>query len=117
MQHQVTHSRDLGELDEPQSRPFISAGVNDGKGVMFVSHTGAVHPSGFLPVDCGSFPDSSVVDIYQNSTVFQSLRDPKLLHGKCGECEYHNLCGGSRARAYAVTGDLLAEEPDCIYQP
>jgi radical SAM protein len=117
MQHRVTHSRDLAELDEPRSRPFISAGVNDGKGVMFVSHTGVVHPSGFLPINCGSFPDQSVVDIYQNSSVFRSLRNSKLLHGKCGRCEYKNICGGSRARAFAVTGDLLAEEPDCIYQP
>ena len=118
IQHQIKNSKDLAELDQQSpGRPFIPAGVNDGKGVMFVSHTGVVHPSGFLPIDCGSFPQTSVVDIYQNSTVFQSLRDSKLLEGKCGRCEFRNVCGGSRARAYAVSGNILAEEPDCIYQP
>ena len=118
IQHQVKNSKDLADLDRPSpGRPFIPAGVNDGKGVMFVSHTGTVHPSGFLPIECGSFPQDSVVDVYQNSTVFQSLRDGNLLEGKCGACEFRNVCGGSRARAYAVSGNLLAEEPDCIYEP
>lgn len=92
-------------------------GVNDGRGVMFVSHTGQVFPSGFMPIDCGRFPGQSVVDIYQNSHVMQQLRNPDLLHGKCGICEYRSVCGGSRARAYALTRDPLASEPDCVYQP
>jgi radical SAM protein len=118
IQHRVKNAKDLADLDQfSPGRPFNQAGVNDGKGVMFVSHTGVVHPSGFLPIDCGSFPQESVVDIYQNSTVFQSLRDSDLLEGKCGLCEFRNVCGGSRARAYAVSGNFLAEEPDCIYQP
>lgn len=98
-------------------RPFIPAGVNDGKGVMFVSHAGMIHPSGFLPVVCGMFPMQSVVDVYQDSPIFQRLRDSSQLEGKCGRCEFHNLCGGSRARAYAVTDNMLAEEPDCDYIP
>jgi radical SAM protein len=92
-------------------------GVNDGKGVMFVSHTGRVYPSGFMPIDCGKFPDRSVVDVYQNSETMQKLRNPDLLHGKCGHCEFRSVCGGSRARAYALTRDPLAAEPDCVYIP
>ncbi len=92
-------------------------GVNDGKGIMFISHTGEIHPSGFLPITCGVFPFDHVVDVYQRSSTFQLLRDPTALHGKCGACEFRQICGGSRARAYALTGDLCAEEPDCIYIP
>lgn len=90
-------------------------GTNDGKGVMFVSHTGEIYPSGFLPVTCGRFPLDSVVRVYQQATLFKSLRDSDLLGGKCGTCEYRNICGGSRARAFAMTGNPLAEEPDCQY--
>lgn len=97
--------------------PFITAGINDGKGVMFVSHTGVVYPAGFLPVLCGSFPAQNVVNIYQNSPVFRALRDPERLEGKCGQCEFRQICGGSRARAYAVTGNMFAAEPDCSYIP
>lgn len=92
-------------------------GVSDGKGVMFVSHTGQIFPSGFLPIPCGRFPADSVVDVYQRSEMFQALRDPNRLQGKCGVCEFRHVCGGSRARAYAVTGDPLGEERDCVYVP
>lgn len=92
-------------------------GVNDGKGVMFISHAGLVHPSGFMPVVCGMFPLADIVEIYQSSPIFQALRDSTRLEGKCGRCEYRNICGGSRARAYAVTGNPYAEEPDCAYDP
>ncbi len=92
-------------------------GVNDGKGVFFVSHTGSVYPSGFMPILCGRFPEKSIIDIYQNSDLLRSLRDGDLLKGKCGLCEYRQICGGSRARAYAVTRDPLAAEPDCVYIP
>jgi radical SAM protein with 4Fe4S-binding SPASM domain len=102
---------------EGRARGPRQIGTNDGRGVMFVSHTGEIYPSGFLPVRCGRFPADSLVNIYQNSLLFQSLRNADGLHGKCGKCEYRNLCGGSRARAYAMTGDALGEEPDCIYQP
>lgn len=92
-------------------------GVNDGRGVMFVGHTGKVYPSGFLPLECGQFPRDHLVQTYQHSPVFLALRDADRLGGKCGQCEFRKLCGGSRARAYAVTGDYLAQEPDCAYQP
>ena len=92
-------------------------GVGDGKGVMFVGHTGEIYPAGFLPIECGRFPRDSVVDVYQNQTLFRALRNPDQFRGKCGICEYRYVCGGSRARAYAVTGDPLETEPDCVYEP
>jgi radical SAM protein len=91
--------------------------VNDGKGFLFVSHTGNVYPSGFLPIHAGNIRETPLSDIYRNSPIFKSLRDTSKLEGKCGACEYKEICGGSRARAYAVTGDPLAQEPCCIYQP
>jgi radical SAM protein with 4Fe4S-binding SPASM domain len=95
----------------------MSAGVNDGNGVMFISHVGKIYPSGFMPMFCGRFPAAHVVKVYQNSPVFRSLRDVDRLEGKCSLCEFRQICGGSRARAYAVTGNPFAEEPDCAYVP
>lgn len=92
-------------------------GVNDGKGFVFVSHRGEVYPSGFLPVSAGNILRQPLVEIYQNSPLFRELRDCSKLKGKCGRCEFNNVCGGSRARAYAVRGDPFAEEPCCSYIP
>jgi radical SAM protein with 4Fe4S-binding SPASM domain len=92
-------------------------GVGDGKGIMFVSHRGEIYPAGFLPLLCGRFPDDSVVDVYQQHPTFLALRDPDHFKGACGICEYRYVCGGSRSRAYAVTGDVLETEPDCVYVP
>ena len=89
--------------------------VNDGDGFVFISHTGDVMPSGFLPLKCGNIRDADIIDIYRNSAVFKQLRDRTLLKGKCGTCGYRGSCGGSRARAYAMTGDYLAAEPFCVY--
>ena len=91
-------------------------GLNDAKGFVFISHFGEVFPSGFLPVSAGNVRRQSLADIYRNSPLFVSLRDTSQLKGKCGVCEFRNVCGGSRARAYALTGDPLAEEPCCVYQ-
>jgi radical SAM protein with 4Fe4S-binding SPASM domain len=91
--------------------------VNDGKGFLFISHTGNVYPSGFLPIHAGNIRETPLSEIYRNAPIFKSLRDTSKLEGKCGACEYKEICGGSRARAYAVTGDPLAQEPCCIYQP
>jgi radical SAM protein len=91
--------------------------VNDGKGFMFISHVGNVYPSGFLPIHAGNVRETPLAEIYRESPIFKSLRDTSKLEGKCGACEYKEICGGSRARAYAVTGDPLAQEPCCIYQP
>jgi radical SAM protein with 4Fe4S-binding SPASM domain len=91
--------------------------VNDGKGFMFISHVGNVYPSGFLPIHAGNIRETPVAEIYREAPIFKSLRDTSKLEGKCGACEYKEICGGSRARAYAMTGDPLAQEPCCIYQP
>jgi radical SAM protein len=91
--------------------------VNDGKGFCFISHTGDVCPSGFLPLAAGNVRRQSVVEIYRTAPLFRSLRDATQLRGKCGRCEFREVCGGSRARAYAVTGDYLAEDPSCVFQP
>ena len=93
-----------------------AAGINDGKGFVFISHTGEIYPSGFLPVSAGNVRRDSLVDVYRHSPLFLELRDSDHLGGKCGRCEYRNLCGGSRSRAYALTGDWLAEEQRCVYQ-
>ncbi|WP_232549281.1 TIGR04053 family radical SAM/SPASM domain-containing protein [Propioniciclava soli] len=91
--------------------------VNDGDGFIFVSHTGDVYPSGFLPVKAGNIRDDDIIDIYRHAQVFTDLRDRSLLKGKCGVCGHRDACGGSRARAYAMTGDYLAEEPFCAHEP
>jgi heme b synthase len=88
-----------------------------GSGVCFVSHKGEVFPCGYLPVEAGNLRKQSLQEIWQHSPVFARLRDNSLLAGKCGLCEFQNVCGGCRARAYGITGDYLAEEPFCIYQP
>ena len=92
-------------------------GVNSGKGFCFVDHIGGVYPSGFLPKLAGDVRDNPIYEIYRNSPIFKDLRNMALLKGKCGHCEFNNVCGGSRARAYAMKGDCLAEEPFCNYQP
>lgn len=93
------------------------AGINDGKGFVFISHSGEIFPSGFLPLSAGNVRRDSILDIYRNSPLFRSLRNSENLLGKCGDCEYRNLCGGSRSRAYALTGNYLESDPNCVYQP
>lgn len=92
-------------------------GVNDGDGFVFVSHTGEIFPSGFLPVSAGNVRSDDLVRVYRESSLFRELRDRERLKGKCGVCEYRAVCGGSRARAYAVTGDWLESEPFCAHVP
>lgn len=92
-------------------------GLNDGKGFVFISHTGEVFPSGFLPLTSGNIRQQSLASIYRDSPLFCSLRDTAQLGGKCGHCEFKEVCGGSRSRAYALTGDPMAEEPCCSYMP
>lgn len=92
-------------------------GVNDGDGFVFISHIGDVYPSGFLPVACGNVREQPLTDIYRSSPIMKQLRDKSLLKGKCGVCEFKGICGGSRARAYAVTGDYLESDPYCAYVP
>ncbi|OSX55458.1 TIGR04053 family radical SAM/SPASM domain-containing protein [Anoxybacillus ayderensis] len=92
-------------------------GVNDGNGFVFVSHTGDVMPSGLLPIVCGNVREQPLSHIYRESEVMKQLRQPDLYKGKCGICEFRYVCGGSRARAYAVTGDYMESEPFCVYVP
>ena len=106
--------REGKDLSEVWSRVARTA-TNDGKGVCFISHIGEVHPSGFLPIPCGNVRKQSVVEIYRTSPVFQALRDPDNLKGKCGRCHFKTICGGCRARAYGYSGDYLGSEPCCVF--
>jgi radical SAM protein len=111
-------SVDLGTRNAETSRAISMAqsAVNAGKGFCFVSRTGDVFPSGFLAQSVGNVRHQSIVELYRDSPVMKQLRNPNLLKGRCGQCEYRVLCGGSRSRAFALTGDYLAEDPSCDYQ-
>lgn len=127
LQHKVAERRNGGSNDNDVLTDGVAfslsdgigraRGVNDGDGFMFVSHVGDVFPSGFLPVRAGNVREHDLVDVYRNSTLFRTLRDRSQLKGKCQVCEYRPVCGGSRARAYAVTGDYLEAEPFCAHVP
>lgn len=91
--------------------------VTDGNGVVFVDHVGQICPSGFLPIPAGNVRTDDLVHVYRETPLFRSLRDPARLGGRCGRCEWRERCGGSRARAFAATGDPLAEDPGCAYDP
>lgn len=91
--------------------------VNSGKGFAFVDFRGEICPSGFLPIAAGNVRKNKLADVYRTSPLFRALRDPRRLKGKCGACEFSAVCGGSRARAYAMTGDYLETDPFCAYQP
>jgi radical SAM protein len=92
-------------------------GVTDGSGFVFISHTGEISPSGFLPLVCGNVREEKLSDVYRNHPVFTSIRSPELYTGKCGVCDYSRMCGGSRARAYTATGDYMGSDPACAYTP
>lgn len=105
-------------LERKNGRRGVRVGsTGDGKGFLFISHLGEIYPSGFLPVSAGNVRTDDVVDVYRNSALFRALRDPDGFKGKCGLCEYRSICGGARARAYAVTGDYLESDPFCAYVP
>jgi AdoMet-dependent heme synthase len=92
-------------------------GVTDGSGFVFISHTGEISPSGFLPLVCGNVREEKLSDVYRTHPVFTSIRSPELYTGKCGVCDYSRMCGGSRARAYTATGDYMGSDPACAYIP
>lgn len=110
-------SAELGLLDSAVRPRRPPMDVNAGRGFVFVSHVGNVHPSGFLPLNAGNVRAARLTDVYRESPLFTSLRDPGRLKGRCGECEFAAVCGGSRSRAFGVTGDPFAEEPWCGYRP
>jgi AdoMet-dependent heme synthase len=114
LQQKVARSEIAGIADGIGRAP---RGVNDGQGVAFVSHTGDIYPSGFLPVSCGNVRGAGLAKIYRKHPLFLFLRNPEALEGKCGDCEFKRVCGGSRARAYALRGNALAHDPACAYQP
>ncbi len=103
----------------PRAHPAhgFSRGCMAGFGFCFVSHIGEVGGCGYLPLLAGSVRQASLVEVYRQSPLFKSIRDPNLLQGRCGICEYRVLCGGCRARALGATGNYLEEEPFCTYQP
>lgn len=112
--------RIMAQRDGKFSKKGLNAktgGCLGGKAYCFISRTGKVYPCGYLPVKAGDVTKSGFKDIWKNSKVFEDLRKPEKLKGKCGKCEYKKLCGGCRARAYSATGDYLEEEPYCVYQP
>jgi radical SAM protein len=94
-----------------------SYGIRDGHGIMFVSNTGDICPAGFLPLPVGNVRQDHIVDMYRNSPLFRQLHDPSQFEDRCGVCDYRTLCGGSRARAYAATGNPLASDPICVFDP
>jgi radical SAM protein len=108
---------DLSPEKLPDTIGRAPRGLNDGKGFVFISHTGEVFPSGFLPMTAGNIRLQPLAEIYRESPLFKRLRDAANLEGKCGACEFKNICGGSRARAYALTGNPFGEEPCCSYVP
>jgi len=103
---------------EPVTPPAVKmTPTRDGKGILFVSHDGEVYPSGFLPINTGKVPKESLSSIYRINPTFVALREPANLKGRCGRCEYRDVCGGSRSRAFAEYGDAFEEDPACPYTP
>lgn len=105
-----------------EARPTIRDGwprpvTNDGRGTMFISHQGEIYPSGFLRLRTGIVWTDNLVDTYRSSPVIGALRDTTRLKGKCGVCQFNEVCGGSRTRAYGMTGDMLGTDPSCAYVP
>ena len=110
------HLPDVPLEERPKNHEYYSVpAIGDGKGFVFISHTGDVCPSGFLEIACGNVRQDNVLEIYRKDPTFQRLRDVSRTNGKCGFCDYGELCGGSRARAYGFSGDPFGPEPSCAY--
>jgi radical SAM protein len=99
------------------SSAYRGFGIRDGHGIVFVSHTGEICPAGFLPLVVGNVRQDRIAEVYRTAPVFKSLHDPSTFEGRCGRCQYHMLCGGSRARAFEATGNALASDPFCTHEP
>jgi radical SAM protein with 4Fe4S-binding SPASM domain len=111
------HDRLIERAGPPREQPSAhTSATRDGKGIVFVGYDGQVTPAGFLPLEMGCVKDQPLAQIYRDNP---TLRDIRAAHftGKCGRCEWADLCGGSRARAYAATGDPLASDPSCVWEP
>ncbi len=118
LEHHAKHKA-IGVLQDVDEHGQVKGprGINDGSGFLFVSHTGSIYPSGFLPISAGNVRTDDVAQVYRTSPLFQALRDPDSIGGKCGVCPFRRVCGGSRARAFAMTGDMMGEDPLCAYIP
>lgn len=92
-------------------------GVNDGNGFLFIDHCGVICPSGFLPLPCGNVRHDDLATVYRTHPTFVGLRTPERFAGKCGRCPFQRICGGSRSRTYALTGDACGSDPTCVYVP
>ncbi len=92
-------------------------GVNSGNGFLFVSHLGEIMPSGFLPIPVGNVRQMPLAEAYREAPLFRQLRTPEHFKGRCGRCEFRDICGGSRSRAYGITGDPFETDPWCSYEP
>ena len=119
VREQEIGSRGQGSGEEKGGNPLhaMTRGCLGGSAFCFISHTGQVQPCGYLELDCGQIKEKKFADIWAHSSVLNELRDLNTYKGKCGRCEFIRVCGGCRARAYEITGDYLAEEPFCIYEP
>jgi radical SAM protein len=107
----------LSAAEIEASSMYRGFGIRDGHGIMFISNQGDICPAGFLPLAAGNVKDDDPVEVYRSSELFKGLHEPHGFHGKCGLCEYAALCGGSRARAFAFTGDALGSDPFCAHEP
>jgi AdoMet-dependent heme synthase len=115
LQQRAWQSR--GHLTEADAINCVPKGANDGHGFVFINQHGDVYPSRFLPLSAGKLMTQSLAEVYSDSPLLVSLRDSSRLKGKCGRCPVRTVCGGSRARAYVMTGDLFASDPGCAYEP
>jgi radical SAM protein with 4Fe4S-binding SPASM domain len=109
------HGKNAEEIE--RSNAYRSFGIRDGHGIVFVSHTGEICPAGFLPLVIGNVREDRLADVYRHAPAFESLHNPTRFEGRCGVCQYHTVCGGSRSRAFEATGNLLAEDPLCTHEP
>ena len=115
--HQRRKEKPGESKGERDSLNAMTRGCMGGVSFCFISHTGQAQPCGYLEIDCGQIKEKGFEEIWNNSHVFNNLRDLNKYEGKCGRCEFIKVCGGCRARAYEITGDYLAEEPFCVYEP
>jgi radical SAM protein len=112
--HKIVDEYNLTERETIFRTPMH---INAGNGFIFISRRGEVFPSGFMPIPVGNVKEKSLVDIYQEAPLLNDLRDTSKYEGRCGVCEFVGICGGSRSRAFAMTGNPMAEEPFCTYEP
>ncbi len=104
-------------MGPPEGKPELkSAYTRDGYGVIFVAYNGDIYPSGFAPLKLGNVRTHRIAEVYRNNEILKKIRNAEF-RGRCGVCEFRYICGGSRARALAMKGDILEEDPACIYVP